>query len=361
MARETVANLWRPVKVEGVRIVPRRRTDDQQTDRDGKGFPGFDHPTANYYRMPNNWTDITAEINNIAELKVVEYILRHTWGYQEYGIKKHITIDEFVRGRRRQDGTRMDKGTGLSERAVRYGLQNALKDQLIEEAVDDSDRARVKKYYSLRMKDTAAENPAHRQKEGGGQDLQSGVQTLHPGVQSLPPRGAKAAPRSEKETKERHFKEMSSTRKDPSTKEGQERTHPAPDTPGQSASPGLEAIGTTPQRRRGRSPGSGTEEREVLRAYLADYARELNDQATLTASISRAYNLYQQSKLDLGTFIGRLQEARSITQERTAAIQTRSGQSTGSFASKAKMAYWFAVVEDLLHLTTVREDPSLRH
>jgi hypothetical protein len=60
-------------------------------------FEGFSKPEANFFRLPNEWTDITAGIDNIAELKVVQYILRHTWGYQEYSIKKHITIDEFIR------------------------------------------------------------------------------------------------------------------------------------------------------------------------------------------------------------------------------------------------------------------------
>src|SRR5260370_40165814 len=108
-------------------------------------FTGFSRPESNFFRMPNEWVDITADIDNLAELKVVEYILRHTWGYQEYGVRKHITIDEFVQGRRRQDGSRMDAGTGLSERAVRYGLQRALEDGLIDEEVDARDRGRVKK------------------------------------------------------------------------------------------------------------------------------------------------------------------------------------------------------------------------
>ena len=84
---------------------------DQDTS---PGFQGFDKPESNWFRMPNSWTDITAAINSIAALKVVEYILRHTWGYQEYGLKKHITIDEFVSGRRRQDGERIDRGTGFA-------------------------------------------------------------------------------------------------------------------------------------------------------------------------------------------------------------------------------------------------------
>src|SRR5215217_5426417 len=136
-------------------------------------FSGFDRPESNYFRMPNTWTDITAEIDNIAELKVVEYILRHTWGYQEYGLKKHITIDEFVNGRRLRDGSRMDKGTGLSERAVYYGLKKAIENGLIEGEIDDSDRGRIKKFYSLHMRETA-----HDHEEL--QDLQPGVQTLHP-------------------------------------------------------------------------------------------------------------------------------------------------------------------------------------
>src|SRR3712207_6181222 len=140
------------------------------------GFPGFDRPESNFFRMPNTWTDITAEIDSIAELKVVEYILRHTWGYQEFGIKKHITIDEFVNGRRRQDGSRMDKGTGLSERAVYDGLRKAVSNGLIEEEVDDSDRGRIKKSCSLRMRENA---PA----DEGLQSLQAGVQSLRPPLQ----------------------------------------------------------------------------------------------------------------------------------------------------------------------------------
>jgi len=129
----------------------RQKSTQQQT------FAGFAEPTSNFFRMPTIWTNITAAINNLAELKVVEYILRHTWGYQEYGIKKHITVDEFVGGRKRQNGSRMDQGTGLSERAVRYGLGRALDDGLIVEEVDATDRGRVKKFYALKMRERDGE------------------------------------------------------------------------------------------------------------------------------------------------------------------------------------------------------------
>src|SRR5918993_3605874 len=131
-------------------------------------FAGFDKPESNWFKMPNYWTDVTAKITTLAELKVVEYILRHTWGYQEYDVKKHITIDEFVHGRRRQDGSRMDKGTGLSERAVYDGLRKAVANGLIDEETDDSDRGRIKKFYSLRMRENV-------HNDADLQSLQAGV------------------------------------------------------------------------------------------------------------------------------------------------------------------------------------------
>src|SRR5215204_2365530 len=170
-------------------------------------FSGFDRPESNFFRMPNTWTDITAEINNIAELKVVEYILRHTWGYQEYGVKKHITIDEFVNGRRRQDGSRMDKGTGLSERAVYDGLRKAVENGLIDEETDDSDRGRIKKSYSLRMRENVPGDAVLQSLQAGVQSLHPPLQMVHPDPQTLQARGAANAPRTEKDTQERHSEE----------------------------------------------------------------------------------------------------------------------------------------------------------
>ncbi len=119
---------------------------------DAARFPGFDLPEQNWFKMPNEWTNITAEIKSLAELKIVEYVLRHTWGYQEYGIAKKITIDEFMHGRKRADKLRMDKGTGLSKQSVINGIKSAVNRGLLKEEIDDSDKARIKKYYLLRMK-----------------------------------------------------------------------------------------------------------------------------------------------------------------------------------------------------------------
>lgn len=185
-------------------------------------FPGFDIPRQNWFKLPNNWTDITAEITSLAELKVVEYVLKHTWGYQEYGLRKRISNDEFMNGRRRKDGTRIDNGTGLSKPSVIAGLKSAIKRGLLIEEVDDSDKARVKKYYSLRMVASTDDDPDigddddgdtpptptdPEPKEGGVKDLNAGVKNLYPGVKDLYPRGKESLPRTEKDTLARHLQE----------------------------------------------------------------------------------------------------------------------------------------------------------
>lgn len=181
-------------------------------------FTGFDIPRQNWFKMPNNWTDITAEISSIAELKVVEYVLKHTWGFQEYGMRKRITNDEFMNGRRRKDGTRLDKGTGLSKPSVIAGLKAAVERGLLIEEIDDSDKARVKKYYSLRMMtglgdefvevgDEPPGSPEPGTNGGGVKDLNAGVKNLYPEVKTFYPWGKRSLPRTEKDTLERHLQE----------------------------------------------------------------------------------------------------------------------------------------------------------
>lgn len=154
-------------------------------------FPGFGIPEQNWFKLPNEWTNITAGMKSLAELKVVEYVLRHTWGFHEYGIAKRISINEFMRGRRRADGSRLDQGTGLSNRSVIDGLRKAVSDGYLVEEIDDSDRGRIKKSYRLRMRP--------------GNELQPGVKILHRGMNNLHSRGEESSHRTEKETSERNF------------------------------------------------------------------------------------------------------------------------------------------------------------
>jgi DNA-binding PadR family transcriptional regulator len=161
-------------------------------------FPGFSKPEANFFRLPNEWTDITASITSLAEVKLVEYVLKHTWGYSEFDLVKKITTNEFMYGRKKKDGTRVDSGTGLSKPSVIEGLNNAVKHGLLEVEIDESDKARIKKCYKLRMKTPLEET------EPEVKAAQTEVKNVYIGGKNIDSRGKKSLQRSEKDTKERY-------------------------------------------------------------------------------------------------------------------------------------------------------------
>lgn len=132
-------------------------------------FPGFWHPmeasrnVSGFSMMQHVFIEQLSKIDSLAELKIILYIMRHTWGYLEIdngeGVlwAKKITVDEFMYGRKRKDKTRMDHGTGLSSWGVQKGIELALKHKYILQVVDDSDKARIEKSYCLNIRVTPEE------------------------------------------------------------------------------------------------------------------------------------------------------------------------------------------------------------
>lgn len=114
-------------------------------------FIGFSEPVENWSKLPHTLIESLKLVTSLAELKVILYILRHTWGYQEFETHKRITTEEFSHGRKRSDGTRIDDGTGMSEPAIRDGLNRAVEHGFITVQVDDSDLGRIQKFYQLNM------------------------------------------------------------------------------------------------------------------------------------------------------------------------------------------------------------------
>ena len=178
-------------------------------------FQGFDVSRQNWFRMPNEWTNITSKMTTIVELKLVEYVLRHTWGFNEYDKYKKITIDEFENGRKTKNGERIDEGTGLSKNSIINGLKKAVENGYIEETTE-GDPGRVHKYYRLKIKtqEQQAEEgcKVRQQPEEEGCKLCTGL------VQSLHQTSANFAHRSEKDTKKDTKKYGGALKKRPHTK-----------------------------------------------------------------------------------------------------------------------------------------------
>lgn len=156
-------------------------------------FPGFDIPDQNWFKVPNEWTDIASGMT-LAERAVVMYVLRHTWGYREFNKSKSISTDEFEHGRKRKDGTRIDKGTGLSRMSILKGIRNAVENGYLKVEEDRTDLGRMKKKYSLRM-------------------YRSDVKKVDTDVEKLDAGGLKNRPRTEKDTLERQPKKDKNGRK----------------------------------------------------------------------------------------------------------------------------------------------------
>ena len=110
----------------------------------------------------------------------------------------------------------------------------------------------------------------------------------------------------------------------------------------------MEPISVVLTRQPPRTPSYDDNRQQIL-SYLEDFARELNDQAPLKSSVTRAYRLYQRTGKPIAVFIDALYQARAITKERSAAIQMRA-ESGGVRSPKNKTAYFFSVLEDVLGL-----------
>lgn len=131
-------------------------------------FSGFSYPQSNFTRIPNEFFDLLPVFGSKAEFAIVLYVIRHTWGFQEFDEGKRITVDEFMYGRKKRDGSRLDNGTGLSAPSVRRGIAAAVEHGFLEVEVDDSDAARIEKYYTLKMVGEQSVPPDGTERSIGG-------------------------------------------------------------------------------------------------------------------------------------------------------------------------------------------------
>jgi DNA-binding PadR family transcriptional regulator len=175
---------------------------------DDDKFPGFQSPEENWSKLPHQLIAALPNFTSQGELMVVLYILRHTWGFQEYDQLKKITIDEFMHGRKTKEGKRMDGGVGMSKGAVVRGLQRAEEHGFIETEKDERDKARVKKYYMLKMMeedilDMVSQNETPDDLGVSKEDPDVPKEDI--GVTKQDSNGPKVVHRSEKETLEKNL------------------------------------------------------------------------------------------------------------------------------------------------------------
>jgi len=92
------------------------------------------------------------------------------------------------------------------------------------------------------------------------------------------------------------------------------------------------------------------EERERLRAFLDDFARELGDEAPLSSTITRTLNIFTAAGVAPEQWSDLLYQARGLTQEHTAQIRKTANADSTQIRRKNKMPYFLATLEQLVGL-----------
>jgi hypothetical protein len=118
-------------------------------------FEGFSSP--NFTTVPDEFfDDLVPKLGN-AELRVLLYIIRRTFGFKKE--RDSISLSQMVEGIVRKDGTRLDSGTGLKKAAVCKALSSLERQGIIYRTKQfDFAGGAVATSYQLHMKGVS---PAH--------------------------------------------------------------------------------------------------------------------------------------------------------------------------------------------------------
>ena len=310
-------------------------------------YAGFTNP--NYTQVPDDVFDVIAPELTEAELRVLLYIVRRTFGFKKD--RDAISLTQMVDGIRARDGRVLDKGTGMSRRGVMKGCAGLIEKGIIavEKRMSDQGDNEIN-IYSLHF----------REVDGVGNVVPYGREPSAPRV------GNEVAPQEtvEQETDINHsnVRKTSSSEKQerprsqeaPSSGEsGQRRTTSAPLVD-------MESISATVSQRALRRPVYD-EDRDRILSYLQDISRLLGDQSKLQSSVTRAYRIFKRSGKPIDVFCETLYQARAITQEHSASIRGSAATGTGSGARRSKMPYFFSVLEDLLGLKPPGSETTYPH
>ena len=342
-------------------------------NHDDHQFKGYASP--NYTPVPDELFDEQLPDLTGAELKVLLYVIRRTFGFKRES--DNISLSQMINGLRTHDGRQLDRGVGMTKKTLLLAIKSLEEKQIIfterrRSAVkgDEPTSYRLNVAYSD-AREISTPPVGEKLPQGGG-----GIITPGPWGNNYP---TQETERKTDRERENYFSNIrmrtraelnvdnsgANGDKLPRTASSQlvsgERDiqHKPPTTsvvPADTAAPAgrapgeIESVGMVLKRGRGRPPKQPySEDRQQILAYIEDFAREMGDTAPLKSSVTRADNLYQASGRPIALFIDAMYQARAKTKERTAAIRGKAN-ATPPFAPKAKMGYFFALLEDELGL-----------
>jgi len=276
---------------------------------------------AHYTPVPHTTLDALLPTLRGSEAKVLLYIQRRTLGFGKTA--DPISLAQFQRGIVTRDGRHLDGGCGVRDRSTLIAALRVLADRGIitvehRKEAHGGDLATVYRLVPA----------AHDLPEGGGVGFAHG-------------RGVGFAHPQEIELQEKEGNDFDLSKACPLDDDSptDPETTPATQTPSNDPLPTtLPPPSAVPAKA---APPPADPVRAHLTPYVTDIARELRDKAKLTASVTRVYRVWQLSGLPVEAFVARIQTARAITQERSAAIRDRAPD-----GQARKFGYFCAVLAD---------------
>ncbi|MDP9375655.1 MAG: replication protein [Chloroflexota bacterium] len=332
-----------------------------RTSDAGRKFPGFQRP--NYTMVPDELFDeLMVELSG-AELKVLLYIVRRTFGFKKDS--DNISLSQMLHGIETKDGQTLDRGTGLSKKTLLEALRSLEERNIIlTQRRQSQERGNEPTSYRLNVLNSppgVKSTPPLEEKihQGGlgavftpplGEKLPQGVggeTAPSPWGRNSPTQKTVGQKTEEQETDRSNIRSTPTQHKQRERRGAKESMTPGPTHGATPTDPTRPQVGA-----RARTAADLAADRLALAGFIEDFRQELNDQAPAGATLTRAINLYRRSGLTLEEFQSLLYDARRITQQHTAAIRTPLPEpgSAGRLRGKPKMAYFFGVLENALGL-----------
>jgi replication protein O len=304
---------------------------------DWSRFGGLDAPA--YTQVPDDLVDWVMAYLTGAELKVLLYIVRRTFGFKKAA--DAISIEQLCNGIVTHDGRRLDLGTAMKRSTVLEALRSLRQKNLIV-ARPQSDVLTGSRptMYALNLRTRGPDLGPDDARMPGMPEHTPGYARAYPPVRQgipgsmpdddrgvrpgIPPGYALAYPQ---ETVEQETVKQET---------------------------GLSKISKAPQivdnMRIGDAPDAAAADDEMPSALIAQvmggYSLMFHDRTHERSNCTRAMRLWRESRLDEETFVDVLHEARRITQQRgNIEREATDGSPEGT---KNRMPYYFKVVEDLV-------------
>lgn len=277
-------------------------------------YKGYLSP--NYTPVPDELFDEQLPDLSGAELKVLLYIIRRTFGFKKDS--DNISLNQLLNGITTKDGSVLDRGTGLSKKTLLETIRSLVeKNLIITERRRSEERGDEPTTYRLNILD-------QRNKETGGSPR--GVKSIPGGVEKSTP-GASSKNYTTQETviQQTDLQYRNSSIKRSSSRLEDNKGHH-----------NFQKIGNLLKQKAGAKLVEPKNIPQQVKIAIEEISTEFGERRNTQSNITHAVNLLEASGKHLDSLPAYLYEARSITKQQ------------GNV--KKRMPYFFGVLADILDI-----------